>query len=157
MKRCLFTGGQGDRLRRVMPSLVLWACAMALRTSATPANPELRMVVQPDGRSFAIRLCGDEFYSWHETSDGYSIVQDATDGYWKYAQPVSGQAELKPIPKARVGASDPAEYRLSLHVRPAPEDLRKRVRQRQQELEGMPEELPEPGFTKDAESNQETQ
>ena len=74
---------------------------------AVPAQPDGREVVQPDGTRFTLRLRGDEFFSWKETPEGYPVVRDAADGFWKYALPAADKAEFRAIRGARVGSSDP--------------------------------------------------
>ncbi|MGM9868515.1 MAG: M6 family metalloprotease domain-containing protein [Sodaliphilus sp.] len=55
-----------------------------LRVGAVPACPDLAKVVQPDGSTLTLALHGDEWFNFHTTTDGYTVVQDA-DGYYKYA------------------------------------------------------------------------
>ena len=40
------------------------------------ANPKVTKAKQPDGTTIDIRLMGDEFYSWNEDVDGYTIIKD---------------------------------------------------------------------------------
>jgi M6 family metalloprotease-like protein len=58
--------------------------ALASASWAVPAQGGLADVVQPDGTAIQLRLFGDEFYSWHETANGYTVVRGA-DGFWRYA------------------------------------------------------------------------
>ena len=52
---------------------------------SAPSNPGPYTLTQPDGTSFEAYYLGDEFFSWHETLDGYSIIQDKNE--WRsYAQ-----------------------------------------------------------------------
>ena len=57
---------------------------LALTASAVPANPKPGVMSQVDGTQLTVRLCGDEFYHFHTTLDGYTIVQNAAGG-WVYA------------------------------------------------------------------------
>ncbi|MBR1803399.1 MAG: M6 family metalloprotease domain-containing protein [Muribaculaceae bacterium] len=64
----------------------MMACAaMVLTASARPANRMPVVTAQPDGSSVTLRLCGDEFYHFSTTTDGYTVVKN-TAGYWVYAQ-----------------------------------------------------------------------
>jgi len=40
---------------------------------------------QPDGSSFQVRLCGDEFYAVAETLSGQVVIRDPATGYFCYA------------------------------------------------------------------------
>jgi len=74
---------------------------------AVPAWPGVTEVAQPDGTRFGLRLKGDEFFSWHETEDGYVIARDVRDGTWKYARPSTDKAAFELLPEAAVGKVDP--------------------------------------------------
>lgn len=64
----------------------LMACALvALAALAVPAVPTPIQVTQPDGTQLTIRIVGDEFFNYHTTADGYTIVRDKA-GYFVYAQ-----------------------------------------------------------------------
>ena len=65
--------------------LALLILALAtLCASAVPANPTPHVFTQPDGSQVTLRLCGDEFYHFTTTTDGYTVVQ-RSDGAWVYA------------------------------------------------------------------------
>ncbi|MCF7805838.1 MAG: M6 family metalloprotease domain-containing protein [Candidatus Marinimicrobia bacterium] len=51
---------------------------------AVSANPEPVKVTQPDQTEITIRLFGDEWHHYAETTDGYTIVRN-NDGWWNYA------------------------------------------------------------------------
>lgn len=53
---------------------------------AVPANPEPAEISQPDGTTIKLKLRGDEFYHWHETADGYTVLKDTQTKFWTYAQ-----------------------------------------------------------------------
>jgi M6 family metalloprotease-like protein len=55
------------------------------RAEAIPARPDPVTFTQPDGSRFLARLRGDERYHWHETSEGYTILQDPATKVWSYA------------------------------------------------------------------------
>jgi len=100
-------------------------------------------VVQPDGAKFQMRLRGDEFFSWTETTDGYAIVKD-TDDFWKYAQPATNEVAFVAIPAARVGSTDPARLGLLKHAMPNAKMLRAFIEKQRQATMGEPEDLPIP-------------
>lgn len=65
--------------------LALLACvAVLLPLGAVPAHPQPITMSQPDGSSLTIALVGDEFYHYHTTADGYTIVRE--NGGWEYAR-----------------------------------------------------------------------
>ena len=103
-----------------------WSSNSAL---AVPADPTPREMTQPDGTKIQVRLRGDEFFHWTETTNGYAVVKD-TDRFWKYAQPATNQAEFRAIKSARVGASDPARLGVRKHDLPDAKVLRKQVQER---------------------------
>ena len=110
--------------------------------SAGPASPEGVEVRQPDGTSFQLRIRGDEFCSWHETSDGYAVVKDPADGFWKFAQPATNRVAFVAIPEARVGSSEAARYALRKHAMPPADLLRTFIEERRRAILGEPKELP---------------
>ena len=127
--------------------LCVLAVVFAFRLSdamAVPADPNPREVTQPDGTTFQLRLRGDEYFSWHETVEGYTVAKDSADGFWKYAQPATDRVAFIVIPDARVGSCDPASLGLGKHARPDAKLLKEIIEERQRELMGEPEELPVP-------------
>jgi len=42
---------------------------------AVPANPAPTTLVQSDGSEITVHLRGDEFFSWYETTDGYTLLR----------------------------------------------------------------------------------
>ncbi|MBQ7691560.1 MAG: M6 family metalloprotease domain-containing protein [Muribaculaceae bacterium] len=64
--------------------LALAAAVLALGAAAVPANPTPVAVSQPDGTTLTLMLCGDEYYHFNTTTDGYTVVQDS-HGRWVYA------------------------------------------------------------------------
>jgi M6 family metalloprotease-like protein len=90
---------------------------------ATPADPNARrLLIQPDGKSFPARIWGDEYYHGYETVDGYTVIRDFKDGYWKYARRgPTGRL----VPGTRVVLED--RPTLGRHLRPSAqlvEDIR---------------------------------
>ncbi len=88
----------------------------------TSAMPGPITVTQPDGTTLTVIHKGDEWAGWHETLDGWSIVQDAT-GTWVYAKGVQGRFLIPS--QAVVGQDNPpvadvAGQPLLKHLRPEP-------------------------------------
>ena len=52
---------------------------------AVVACPDPSVVTQPDGSTLTLLLHGDEWFSFSTTADGFTVVKDADDGYYKYA------------------------------------------------------------------------
>ena len=97
------------------------ACVLALSTGsalAAPADPNvITTVTQKGGEQLRVHLWGDEFIHGHETLDGYSIVYDAKDKTYKYAQR-DARGRLKPSKEvARRGGGSGREK----HLRPTTE------------------------------------
>lgn len=99
--------------------VILGSCPIQPAT-AVPAFPGNVEVTQPDGTKLVLRAKGDENFAWDETVDGYPVVRDSGDGYWKFAQPATDRPEFIPIPEAVVGMVDPSAYGASQHALPAP-------------------------------------
>lgn len=58
---------------------------MPLMTWSSPAYPGLIEFYQPDGTTVKIRMMGDEFLSWAETEDGYTLLYDEV-GFFTFAE-----------------------------------------------------------------------
>ena len=58
---------------------------MCLAARAIPADPTPAKVVQPDGTTVTLTLHGDEFLNYLTTSDGYTVVKNAS-GFYTYAR-----------------------------------------------------------------------
>ena len=63
---------------------LLAGALVALSAYAIPAVPRPIEVSQPDGTKLTIRIVGDEFFNYHTTADGYTIVRNEA-GYFVYA------------------------------------------------------------------------
>lgn len=112
-------------------------------TIAAPPSPEPFVVRQPSGMSFRAVLLGSEFFSWQETEDGFLILQDAEDGFWKYAVFPVDSLEPRIVENAIVGVANPetlAPQGLQRGARPNKELLARHIRQQ----EPTPTELPRP-------------
>lgn len=58
---------------------------LPLVASAIVACPDPALVFQPDGSRLSIMLHGDEWFNYTTTVDGYTVVKDPVDGFYKYA------------------------------------------------------------------------
>ncbi len=113
---------------------------------ATPACLDGTDVMQPDGNIFRLHLRGDEYFSWHETEDGYAVLMSPADGYWEYARPDPARAAFLAIPGARVGLVDPLALGLEKHALPDLALLGEELLMRQRTVREnpVPLEVPEP-------------
>lgn len=139
----------GSPARRVLSLLAgtLAVCLVWLTISpalAVPAAPTAVKTTQPDGSRFSLHLRGDEYFSWNETSDGFAVVKDETDGYWKYAVPAAGRAKFLPIAGARVNSVDPTRLGLSRRALPDADALQNAIREGQRAVQGVPAEAVAP-------------
>ena len=124
-------------LRRVLPLLAVCFVAWPFDSvRAVPASPELVVSAQPDRTKVRLRLRGDEYFSWQETTNGYVVVKDARDGFWKFARPVSGQVEFRAVAGARVDRMDPAGLGLKMHELPEAAKLRAYIQGRREAVHG---------------------
>ena len=53
-------------------------------------NFEPQIIHQPDGTEIQCYASGDEFYNWLHDGDGYTIIQNHSDGYYYYAMLENG-------------------------------------------------------------------
>jgi hypothetical protein len=60
------------------------------RLWAVSAYPDIITIHQPDGTPIESYIKGDEWASWHETLDGWSITKNDV-GVWVYAEGISGR------------------------------------------------------------------
>lgn len=70
-------------LRSVMAAMALVGGYTSAH--AVTACPDPSVVTQPDGSSLTLLLHGDEWFSYSTTTDGFTVVKDPADGYYKYA------------------------------------------------------------------------
>ena len=125
-------------------TLLLSACIAVLyfeSAQGVPADPQLHELRQPDGTTIKVRLRGDEHYHWNKTAEGYAVIKDAKDGFWKFAQSVACKAEFRGIPNAHVGTDDPGKLGLHKHDLPKQKVLREHIQKRREGLQGTPVEL----------------
>lgn len=94
---------------------LLLLAGLPLSALAGPAAPEILEIAQPDGNSFAARLQGDEWSSFVETAEGYTVAEDS-GGTWRYVSFYNGdQPLLSDIPAHQPPVNIPQQ------VRPLPE------------------------------------
>lgn len=130
---------QKNIFRRWLPLLAICLVAWPYDSvRAVPASPEPVEIAQPDGTKIRLRLRGDEYFSWHETTNGYVVVKDAGDGFWKFARPVSGLVEFRAVAGARVDRVDPAGLGLKKHELPETAKLRAHIQGRREAVHGKP-------------------
>jgi len=72
--------------------IISFISVMLHQAVAVPAYPYPVEVTQPDGTTLTITLKGDEFASWAESADGYTLLRNS-DGFFEYAQK-DAQGEL---------------------------------------------------------------
>lgn len=70
------------------------ALGLTLPASAIIASPGVLKGYQPDGTPMELRLFGDEYFSWAQSPDGYTLLRDA-DGFWTVAE-ASSDGLLRP-------------------------------------------------------------
>ena len=145
-------------LKRGLAVALLVISTLLLQPSASAVSALGNEVetLQPDGTRFRLRLLGDEFFSWHETEEGYAVMRDASDGFWKFARPAAGRADFEMIREARVGRTSPAALGLRRRDLPDPRYRQELRRQRIQEVRGLPTEAPIPGTAPDSPEGMES-
>ena len=62
-------------------TILLVLLAWQMRLLAVPAKPVPTTVTQSDGTTLTVRLCGDEYAHWYETSDGIPLVKNDGGDY----------------------------------------------------------------------------
>lgn len=70
-------------LGRLLCCLV--AMMMCTAVHAVVACPEPAQLRQPDGTTITLLLHGDEWFNYSTTLDGYTVLKDVNDGFYKYA------------------------------------------------------------------------
>lgn len=83
--------------------------------AAAPFPPEGRPITwnKPDGSSVKLRVFGDDYYARTETEDGYTVVYDATDNSYHYAQVAANGSALVSHPSL---VTDAVPAGLAKHV-----------------------------------------
>ena len=73
-------------IRKILLLSLFFVLSFSNLSFAVMANPKPLEIKQPDGTKITVKLKGDEFYSWFEDVDGYTIVKDSKSNFWSYAQ-----------------------------------------------------------------------
>ena len=72
-------------MRKIYLILLAYFIFASNNLYAVPAYPNPIEVAQPDGTTLTITLKGDEFVSWAESADGFTLLRNS-DGFFEYAQ-----------------------------------------------------------------------
>lgn len=78
-------------------------------------------VTQPNGEVIECYASGDEFYNWLHDENGYTIIQNQTDGYYYYAVLQSGNIVASSY---KIGTIDPRSTNLVPNVKISAEELK---------------------------------
>ncbi|MEM0519353.1 M6 family metalloprotease domain-containing protein [Aequorivita flava] len=94
--------------------------------------PYITEIEQPNGQIFRGRILTDDKITYLETVDGYTVMQDPADKYFKYAaQGVDGELYLSNVIVSATNRRTAQEIRtlnsLNTHARYAGEPLRERI------------------------------
>ena len=103
-------------LMKVLLILLVFVILPVYSLWGMPANPNPFCSFQPDGTKVDLQLLGDEFYSWYENSEGFSIIKNKKDWFVYAQKEVSGG--LAPT-KLIVNKDKPEN--LIPHIKPDPE------------------------------------
>ena len=68
---------------KVILFLITLSTLIPMKVHAVTASPDPVTLTQPDGFTFQARMRGDEYVSWRETLDGYTITKVGDE--WFYA------------------------------------------------------------------------
>src|SRR4051812_22048500 len=101
--------------RALLPLLaaMLWGSATS-PVRAVSADPKPFEFTQPDGSKVTLYLRGDEFFHWHEDTNGYTVVSH--DGRFVYAG-LNEQKQLVPT-VWEAGRDDPKAMGLTPRALP---------------------------------------
>ena len=118
MKALLFRATQAAGLRGPLLAIMLWL-SMNQLVHGIIADPQPFEHVQPDGSRINLYLRGDEFFHWHEDTNGFTVVLQ--NGRYVYAR-LNAQNQLVPTPW-QAGGVDPLTVGLAPRALP-PRELR---------------------------------
>jgi len=62
-------------MKRISTLIFAFIILATQHVFAVPANPAPATFIQSDGSEVTVHLRGDEFFSWHETVDGYTLLR----------------------------------------------------------------------------------
>ena len=79
-------------MRRLI-SFLLFNINISFLVFASPADPTIHKVIQPNGDTISISLQGDEYGSWYEDAKG-DIIALNSDNYWVYISVEDGKKIL---------------------------------------------------------------
>ncbi len=71
-------------------ALTIFLIVLASILTAAPVFNIPNQLVQPDGTVIDVLFSGDEFHNWAHTEEGYTMIQDASSGYWCWAEERNG-------------------------------------------------------------------
>ncbi|MBN2173313.1 MAG: M6 family metalloprotease domain-containing protein [Bacteroidales bacterium] len=104
-------------LRSILVSILFSLC---IHSYAAWINFEPQTITQPDGTVIHCFATGDEFYNWLHDENGFTIIQNHTNGFYYYAILEDG----KLIPSQyRVNAVDPAATGIKPWTNISPEKM----------------------------------
>ncbi len=83
---------------------------------AGPASTYPFEVTQPDGSKLTLYQKGDEFQSWTETEDGYSVIYNDATGTWEYAE--KGRDGMLEPSGIAVDPNSPRPKNIKPHLKP---------------------------------------
>lgn len=94
--------------------LQLLICLSTIPVWAVPTSSTHPTVTQPDGTAIEVSVKGDDWLSWIETEEGYTIVQDTETNQWLYVERYEG---ILPV-LSSTPADQPPPPDLERHLRP---------------------------------------
>src|SRR5262245_56257226 len=86
--------------------VICWVGFLGGAALAMPALKGSITIAQPDGTVFEATMQGDEWASWTETKQGYTVAK-GKNGYWYHVQRYSGKAVI--LSSIRADSEPPAE------------------------------------------------
>lgn len=121
----------------ILSCALVWAFCWSFPAAPAPreinrfegvhASPDFFPMGQPDGTDVELRQRGDERYHWMEDRSGYTVLRNPRTGWYEYQ--LTDAAGRFISSGVRVGADDPALWRIPKGVRERPEIVRQRIGQ----------------------------
>lgn len=109
-------------LLSVFVVVMVWLFLPDHAVHAAPIDHYPITVTQPDGTQLQLFVSGDEFYTWMEDAQGYTVIHHPDTGYYVYANLVDGK--LVPT-DFLVGQTDLTSASLSPQMNISPEQIDK--------------------------------